>query len=278
MKENILKNMSKTTLLKKLISKTKITKKTVTPKKITKSSVATEPVTTVLKPIKIVEKHDRNKLSEGRTTGMAFGFLKKISDEEFHTIQPLSPCKDYLNDVIYSERLKTSVSAYGLSCNHIGGIIDGEYSYMGIKIVGYQSKNTMSVYPNLEKETEMLKNNYKHIEKLLNWIEEKIGVKPTKIRKANDGYYRMKLPSYWTENTYLISLYSLITRMALTYDGSVTPEKFLDTYNGSLELSLWNSAKPKFQHILNGGKLEQNLNNSIGSAIHNMGIVYCKLI
>jgi len=48
--------------------------------------------------------HKRNNLAEGRNFGMGFGFLKKLSNTKYKTIMPISPCKDYINDVLYLAR------------------------------------------------------------------------------------------------------------------------------------------------------------------------------
>ena len=51
--------------------------------------------------IQIINKQCRSKLCEGRSYQMGFAFLKKLDNNTFETVQPISPCKDYLNDVIF---------------------------------------------------------------------------------------------------------------------------------------------------------------------------------
>ena len=70
--------------------------------------------------LKIIDKQNRGKLNEGRNYQMGFAFCKKVSNKVLETIQPISPCKDYLNDVVYSERTGKNVSAYGLNTSKLG--------------------------------------------------------------------------------------------------------------------------------------------------------------
>lgn len=52
------------------------------------------------------EKFNRTVLSEGRNYGLSFAFIKnnnKNTKDKFDTVTPLSACKDYLNDFIFSE-------------------------------------------------------------------------------------------------------------------------------------------------------------------------------
>lgn len=224
--------------------------------------------------MKIVDKQNREVLGEGRNHGMGFAFLKKLKKEkEFETVCPISPCKDYLNDVIYGEALNVPVSACGLSYNPVGGVFDEPFSNLVIKIVNYQKKNTYGKYPNFESDIKQLKKNYKNIEKLLNYIENRIGIDHTEITPSNDDMYHLKVPRYWTESTYLTSLYTLLIRMGQYYDGEKTPDEFLNTYPNNNETSLWNSSKLKLIMIMNGYKIKQTFDKKTGGAIHGMGIL-----
>src|SRR5687768_15710647 len=61
----------------------------------------------------LVDKQDRSVLCEGRNYGIGFAFCKRTGDV-LETVQPVSPCKDYLNDVVYSEHSGQPFSAWGL--------------------------------------------------------------------------------------------------------------------------------------------------------------------
>lgn len=235
-----------------------------------------ENILIIMTKVKITDKQDREKLSEGRNCGMGFAFLKKIKTNEFETVQPISPCKDYLNDVVYGEELGVDVSAYGLTYKGGQKIFDKKTSYMAAKILGYQKRNSSSNYQPLEQERKLFKENYKNIQHLLNWIEGKIGVKPlTTITEANEDAFLIKMPYYWSSQTYLISLYSLLLRMSLTYDGKISPKEFLNqpTVNFKMDQGLWSTAKPKLMLLLMGFKTTQKFDKARGGAIHNDGIL-----
>lgn len=224
--------------------------------------------------MKIIDKQDREVLSEGRNYGMGFAFLKELKTNEFETICPISPCKDYLNDVVYGEALNVPVSACGLNYKPVGGVFEEPFSNLVIKITNYQKKNTFSKYANFETDTKQLKTNYKNIEKLLNYIETRIGIDHTEITPSNDDMYHLKVPRYWTESTYLTSLYALLVRMGQYYDGKKEPVEFLNNYpTNNIESSLWNSAKLKLIMIMNGYKIKQTFDKKTGGAIHGSGIL-----
>lgn len=188
--------------------------------------------------ITVVDKLDRGVLSEGRSTGMGFGFCKKVSENEFETVQPLSPCKDYLNDVIYSELTGNPVSACGLSCTK-KGIFDGKTSYMAIKILPNKGG---SEYTGFKTDVERLTKNIGNIKTLVNYVEEQLKVegKTDIVQSSNDkDMYLLYVPYWWCRTTQLISLYSLIVRVGQYWNGEGTPLGFMESYNINLDKSLW---------------------------------------
>lgn len=225
-----------------------------------------------LKAITIKDAQDRRKLSEGRTNNMAFAFLKKLKADKYETVHAPSPCKDYLNDVVYAEHLNVSVQACGLSYSS-HEIFDKKTSYMTIKMLpsngggGYYRTGAT-----LESDTKLLEKNFKNIEKLLNWIEVRLDIPLTKITKANDDFYLVTFSYYWSSQTYLISLYSLLLRMAQFYDGTQEPNEYLNGYKDPLDISLWMNAKPKLMLLMGGYKTIQEFDPKTGGNIHNMGI------
>lgn len=226
--------------------------------------------------MKIIEKCDRAVLNEGRNYGMGFGYLKKINNEEYHTVQPLSPCKDYLNDVVWSEHNDKSIIACGLTYNK-QSIFNNDEDYIGIKILHQKSYGAKPFvdYPNMQKDIELLNNNFLHIEALINHVEKQLNVEgSTDILAAEDNYYLLMVPKFWSVNTFRISLYSLIIRMGLTYDGSVKPQVFLDTYNNPIENNLWNAAKPKLQKMIELQKYpEDKILERPKEMVHSYGII-----
>ena len=59
---------------------------------------------------KIKVNHSRGVLIEGVKSGVSYGFL----NQKLETVMPISPCKDYLNDVCFLERYGGEIEVYGL--------------------------------------------------------------------------------------------------------------------------------------------------------------------
>lgn len=233
-----------------------------------------------MKELVIIDKHDRSKLGEGRTSNIGFGFLQKLSDHKYETAHAPSPCKDYLNDVVYGEHLEVEVTVYGLHYKP-QGIFDKVTSYMVMKVFppnrprpgnGQAGAYYGGINKTLEEDIKLLETNYKNIEKLINWVEDKIAVKRTTITKANDDFYLITFDYYWSSQTYLISLYTLLLRMSQIYDGKESPEEFYNNYKHPNDIMLWNQAKPKLMLLLQGKKTEQIFDKKTGGNIHGMGI------
>lgn len=224
--------------------------------------------------MKIIDKQNRAVLGEGRTAGVGFAFLKRLKPKEYETVMPLSPCKDYLNDAVYGEHLNVSVGACGLKYTP-QQIFNTKKRYLAIKVLKNNRSDGYSL-PNrtFEGDKKKLAENYKNIEGLLNWIEERLEISKTKIYAANDDMFTVVFDPYWTETTYGISLYTLILRMAIDYDGSVPPHEFLNSYNQAHEISLWNQARQRLFFMLKGIKLEQKFDPKTGGGIHSHGILF----
>src|SRR5678815_2084268 len=150
--------------------------------------------------IVLSDKKDRKILSEGRNYQMGFAFCKKESHGKYSTVQPISACKDYLNDVVYSEMTGKPCAAYGLSVKK-ENIYDEEagYAYMVIKILPYQRSSN---YPNQEKDMQNLKENYKLLEKFINYFEEKKGLPHlSQITEIDEDRFFIRVPLFWCRAT-----------------------------------------------------------------------------
>ena len=222
--------------------------------------------------LKIIDKQNRGKLNEGRNYQMGFAFCKKVSNKVLETIQPISPCKDYLNDVVYSERTGKNVSAYGLNTSKLGLFDKKRKAYLAIKIMDYHHGG----FNKLQQHTENLKNNYANLNKFLNYFEEKLGMAKTQVAPADNDCFVLILPIGWTKYNYAISLYSLLARVGQFYDGTTDPLTFMDTYKDFPEDTyLVKSVIPKVKKMIELGKLPvQDLNTlGQGTQVHNAGIM-----
>lgn len=232
--------------------------------------------------INIIETKDRSILSEGRSTGMGFAFLKK-EENNYSTVQPLSPCKDYLNEIVFTENTGIPSKAHGLVYKEKNNIFT-KFAYLAIKIV---DKNGNYYYSsNIENDKQLLKNNYKKIQNFINQIEELFEIKSrTIIISANDNYFLVKLPINWCKSTISISLYSLLLRVALVYENEKSPLEYLKEYSYNQEdRSLLNSAIPRLENLLKEKILpdqpifsEDSAKNYSWSP-HDIGILSYKLI
>ena len=205
----------------------------------------------------IKEIQDRNKLAEGRSCGMAFGFVINISENYYETVTSLSPCKDFLNEPIFTELSGFASKAHGLDYTKKLNIFEKE-CLLGIKIFKTKS-DTFSPRNNLNFEqcVELLNNNYKNVEKFLNYFEEKLELEDrTIITQCEDNYFLVKFPKDFIISTIAISLYTLLLRVAMFYDGILDPIEYLKLGNFGLDdKSLVNTAMPSIEVILNNKRL-----------------------
>jgi hypothetical protein len=233
--------------------------------------------------IKIINNQDRNILSEGRSNNMGFAFCNNTNGDDYETIQPISPCKDYLNDVIYNERTGLSISAHGLHLKDKQGLFDNtKWAYLAIAICPYKYKHSYNEKGFID-EKENLSKYHKHLEYFINYFEELLNIdikSNTIISEVEDNLYLVEVPLIWTESTYMISLYSLLLRAGQTYnDTSVDPFKFLeDNKCYQPDISLIRNSLPKLKDIIKYGPLPQDFSTLKGdTSTHNLGIVSYKL-
>lgn len=210
--------------------------------------------------ITIVEKKDRGKLGEGRNNGMGFGFLQHIKDRTFHTVQPLSPCKDYLAEVVFTEKHDIPTKGCGLSYPKKLDIFT-DIAYMGIKLMPIHGSKYYSYGKTLETDVKLLAENYKSIQRLMNQFELELGLKSlTRIEPANDDYFLVTLSSEWCDSTHSISLYTLLLRvlMVATEDDKDIVD-FLKGYEYHLgDKQLLAQVNKKIELVLKEKKLPPN--------------------
>lgn len=195
--------------------------------------------------------HSRSILREGVKTGFAFGFL----NQNLETVMPISPCKDYLSDVVHSEKYGGRVQAYGL--DYTKQNIFNDWAYIAIKV------------EDNDFEKQQLNKNYSKIQLLLNEIEAEIGLKPTSITKNIDDLFLVKLDPQWCQSNYLISIYSLFIRNGYKYDGSGAWE-YVSTYHRDSDRAYFTNKDFKLI-LLN--RPDQDLSHfRRDTSVHNKGI------
>lgn len=231
--------------------------------------------------VTINEVCDRNKLCEGRSQGMAFAFLLPKGEDTYDTMFAMSPCKDFLNEPLFTENTGCESQAYGLKCEKPIGIFSDEYAYIGIQWLKDKTGSYNITKDGYEKAVEQLKNNYQNIQKFLNIIEDKLEFSlKTNIEASNDDRFLMKVPKEWTGSTIMISLYTLLTRAAIIYDGEKDIIEYLKEYKYIVDDKyLIKSMIPRLQVILETKKLvpqppfdEEKAKSGMFSP-HNLGIL-----
>jgi len=232
--------------------------------------------------IKLINNHSRDILTEGRSNNMGFAFCKNTNGDEYETIQPISPCKDYLNDVVFTEHTNKPISCHGLNLKGKQDLFNGELVYMAISICPFKHNHSYNENEFLV-DKDRLKKYHKHLESFINYFEEILGIdnrKNTIISEVEDNLYLIELPRIWIESTYMISLYSLLLRAGQTYDDKdMNPMEFLKSNKVyQPDISLVKPSINKIEDILNYGPLPQDFSELKGdSSTHNLGIVAYKL-
>lgn len=187
-----------------------------------------------LRSITIKEVQLRSKLDEGRSSGIGYGFLKKIDESTFETVNAISPCKDYLCEVILTENTGLGSSGCGLVYPKKNDLFSGKKAYLAALVQKsksgyYQDYNQNGGY---EADKKLLKDNYANTAKFLNYFEEKLGFKEkTEVKEANDDMYLIEMPVEWGQSLHAASLYTLLHRLSIHYDGTTDPMEWLTSYS-----------------------------------------------
>ena len=232
--------------------------------------------------MKLIDEQDRSVLSEGRSQQMGFAFCKPVDNETVETAHPISPCKDYCSDVVWTEHVGKHVSCCGLSYDK-KGIFDGKVSFLAFKICdsfSFACRKHGNSYPHLDADRKRLRDNYQHVEFLLNDIEKEMGIEPlTKIYLTDQDAYVSQMSYFWSQYPYLTSLYCLLLRGAQFYDGTTSIQEFLKSLRnpGKMDAYHWNSAAPRLAYLMKVGAANvpvQHMDDKQNGAIfHGQGII-----
>lgn len=154
---------------------------------------------------------DRKILGEGRNYGFGFSFLKKVKENEYETLMPFTACKDYLNDFVYVEITKKPLSkVYGFKHKYTGIFENQEYFYLGITALDYINGTAWKGKLDLE---DKLNSTFKNLILFLNKLEEFFKLdKFTEFEYLEDNILILKVPIFWSNFNFLISLYTLYIR------------------------------------------------------------------
>lgn len=219
---------------------------------------------------KFVDKQDRKKLAEGRNHGMGFAFCKR-TDNTFTTINAITACKDFLNEILVTEHTGQEFQIFGLKTKKEGIFNDKDYAYLAVSIL--KQGRDLIEYDNYKMDLATLEKNNINLCKFINVIEAKLNLPiKTQLIKLQDNVFLAKVPHFWCQYTYLISLYTFLMRVGLYYDGKMDFLKYLESYNKDYgDQGMMKSVMVNFNKILNGQLPKQSFEN-LSSGIHHTGI------
>lgn len=182
--------------------------------------------------ITIENKFDRSILGEGRNYGIGFAFLNPTKDSKvFDTMQAFTACKDYLNDLVFIEKFKVKLSkVFGFEHTYTGFFKDKEFVYLGVQVVHYKTKKPWEKF---EEASKTLIKNKKNLLTSLNKLEEFLGLTTnrTSIEGEFDDGLLLKIPSFWVERGWLISLYTLWIRCFFNIEEKISKFEFTKMIN-----------------------------------------------
>lgn len=221
--------------------------------------------------IKLDIKHDRSKLGEGRNYGMGFGFLRKIEEDHFETVMPISTCKDYLNDQVWSEHTGKECAAFGFNAKQ-ENIFQEDFGYMAIEICPHTNGIP---YPQQEEHTKNLESNYRNLQRFMRTIDKmfKLPARTTIKKCDKKGIYIVYAPAYWTKFPYLTSLFAFMLRLGQFYtEGNIV--EYLRTFN-KFQVDVYNcrTALNKLLLLAHIEPPKYEFDKYSGTVVHNLGIV-----
>lgn len=209
----------------------------------------------------------RASLSEGRNYGFA-STLAKRKDNKFISYCPLTCCKDFVSDLVYSEITGKEYNIYGLKSYKYGLFADG----VGYLIFGIEKQGRELVeYTNYKRDYEMLASNYKNLQKFINWFEKEFKVESlTEIKQIGENRYVATFPLFWADGTYLISLYGLLLRVGMFYKNEDVMAYLKDFKHDSGDAMMINTVMNKIERMLKGEIPKQDLGSC--HSPHSIGI------
>lgn len=154
--------------------------------------------------IDITRQKDRRSLNEGVSVGWGFGFCK-LEGDNFKLVQPISPCKDYLNDVVYVETTdKDKIYAYGLEYEKTGCLQD-DYAYIAIMPIDFTPTVLLSTYVN----------NIHDLDDFFGFSRSLL-IETNELGPKDQPITILRIDKRWTAHVYLISAYTYIFRELAT--------------------------------------------------------------
>lgn len=170
----------------------------------------------------IKETQNRKKLSEGRSFGIGFAILKKLTTTKFETLHAFSACKDYLNDLVFVENTNFELnSIHGFKHKKTNVFKNKRYFYLGVNVLNYNHSGKWNRYKECSNElfnnTNNLIKSINNFENILNLFKSRtkiIGVHNIDSDFNNETKALiLQCPLFWVKYPILISLFTLFIRL-----------------------------------------------------------------
>ncbi len=165
---------------------------------------------------KIILDNTGEKLYEGRCRGIAYAFLKEAGEGVLEMCQPFSPCKDYLNDVLYSAVTGKDYQACGLDAKPHK--IFGEHAYIAFSDRQHSCSGDATKF--ILEESKIIPKDFTFALKVMHEIEGLFKIeKKTEIIPVEVNLFVAKIAPEWAASTWMVSLWSLLMRNAVYATG-----------------------------------------------------------
>lgn len=209
-------------------------------------------------PIEIAFK-DRKHYSESYSYGLEYSLLTP----KYKAVHPPVLCKDFLTDIFWSEYTNKRIQIYGFSWTPGRFAINRRKFHLGIRL----RHRGNDAYDNLE---------CPRLQEFLNEFEALVDVPLSKVYVVSDTAAIVEFDREWTMQPIRLSLYTLLVRVGLRYDGRGV-EKWLTHIRvngngevGSYDSSIVKAAESKFNGIFKHKSLSflQEYKDYKGSSVH----------
>lgn len=197
----------------------------------------------------------RETFAEGRNYGMGVAFAKRVGNK-FVASQPLSACKDFLNDEVWSEVTGNEFKKYGQESFKKDLFNDKHYTYMLISFLNYNGNVEHSEHylNHLENFKKSIPNIEKGLQKLD--IRFKAGKRTKIFPTNNENIFLVYVPKKWVSTSYSISLYTLAARNLSKYSGEDLG-KYFENKDNIYSQDMYLINKPFVDFVSNFRKLPE---------------------
>lgn len=198
-----------------------------------------------------------------------------IDDETGKTITPFCMCKDFFNDMFWSNKVKKPITKFGFKWepNKHKDVLNRDILSLTIRL-----RDKI----NYEKFFEITDKELKGVKSILNKFEKVNKFIKTKVEYSDEKKYLIiSFDNKWSDVPYLLSAFLFIIRLGLTYDGKsdiieyfkVTSKEFISPNDAMY----FKSAETRIKHLLEG-KIDKKQNYEMYDehTIHSSsGLVNC---